>query len=150
MTDDMVYEEAEQMVHYMRAIRSMLKYAEDEDVATSNLSVPQIDLLKLLNASDGQSLKELSTQLGLAHSTVSGIVDRLEQRQLIHRRPDPSDKRFVRIYLDPQVTEYVNKTLIARRSSVLVKALDTLSPDERQQILDSLGKLHDLLKEQSG
>jgi DNA-binding MarR family transcriptional regulator len=147
MTDDAVFEEAEQMVRYMRAIRSMLKYAEDEDLTTSNLSVPQVDLLKLLNASDGQSLKELSAQLGLAHSTVSGIVDRLEKRQLIQRRPDPDDKRFVRIFLDPQVTEYVNKTVVARRSSILVKVLATLPPDERQQILDSLGELYTLLKE---
>jgi len=149
VTDDRVFEEAEQMVHYMRAIRSMLKYAEDADVATSNLSVPQIDVLKLLNASDGQSLKDLSAQLGLAHSTVSGIVDRLEQRELVQRRQDSGDKRYIRIYLTPQVKEYVNKTLNARRSSVLVKALEMLPAEERQEILNSLSKLQDLLKERS-
>ena len=35
---------------------------------------------------DGLSVKELSRRMGLSHSTVSGIVDRLERRGLVARR----------------------------------------------------------------
>jgi DNA-binding MarR family transcriptional regulator len=36
---------------------------------------------------------ELSTRMGLSHSTVSGIVDRLEARGFLRRAPREDDRR---------------------------------------------------------
>lgn len=144
--DDPLLQQAEAVVRYIEAIRAMLDVAEEKDIVSSGLTVPQVALLRQLNAEDGLSLKELSQRLGLAHSTVSGIVDRLEARDLLHRRPDPDDKRFIRIYLDPSVTNYVNLTYYSRRNAVLAELFERLPPDERRQILDVFATLHDSLR----
>ena len=41
----------------------------------------------------GMSLKDLSSEVDLSHSTVSGIIDRLEQKQMVVRRTDADDAR---------------------------------------------------------
>src|SRR5579885_2988198 len=101
--DDKLREDAEQVVKYLRDIRALLKRTEEAEISSLELTPPQIDVLRELAANNGLSLKELSARVGLGHSTVSGIVDRLEQRGLLNRQPDPDDKRVTRIYADRQV-----------------------------------------------
>jgi DNA-binding MarR family transcriptional regulator len=43
--------------------------------------VPQSAVIQAVVKHDGISLKDLSREVSLAHSTVSGIVDRLEKRE---------------------------------------------------------------------
>src|SRR5258706_14051170 len=129
----------------MEAIRSILDMAEEPDIASSGLNLPQIAVLRQLTVEDGLSLKELSERLGLAHSTVSGIVDRLERRDFLHRRPDATDKRFTRIYADPKVMEYVTTTCYSRRSELLATILAEIPAAEHGRILEVFEKLHDLL-----
>jgi len=138
-------QQAEAIVRHVEAIRSILDLAEQEDIASSGLTMPQVAVMRQLSVEDGLSLKELSQRLGLAHSTVSGIVDRLEQRDLLHRRPDPADRRFTRIYVDPRVADYVNVTYYSRRSQVLAEVLDRIPPAERTQILEVFARVHDSL-----
>src|SRR5216684_5264991 len=103
--DETLLREAEIIIKHMEAIRAILDMAEEQDIASSGLTLPQIAVLRQLTTEDGLSLKELSQRLGLAHSTVSGIVDRLERRGFLHRQLDAKDRRFTRIYADPKVTE---------------------------------------------
>lgn len=42
---------------------------------------------------------ELGTTLGLAKSSLSGLVDRTERNGLVRREPDPQDARAVRVAL---------------------------------------------------
>ena len=47
------------------------------------MTVPQVNALEELTRVDGLSLKALSARMGLSHSTVSGIVDRLGRRGFV-------------------------------------------------------------------
>jgi DNA-binding MarR family transcriptional regulator len=67
--------------------------------------------MRALVQSDGMSLKELSAHLGLAHSTVSGIVDRLQERGLVERRTSETDGRVTRIGVTRRVRDFVHDTL---------------------------------------
>ncbi len=143
--NESLLKEADVILRYMEAIRAMLDVAEEQDIASSGLTLPQIAVLRQLSVEDGLSLKELSERLGLAHSTVSGIVDRLERRDFLHRRPDSVDKRFTRLYLDPRVTAYITTTYYSRRSELLAQILAEIPAAEHSRILEVFAKLHDLL-----
>ena len=69
-------------------IHAILRRGQQRDIAAIGLTGPQVSLLQTLAISDGLTLKQLSERLGLAHSTVSGIVDRLERKAMVSRRPD--------------------------------------------------------------
>jgi hypothetical protein len=54
--------------------------------------------------------------VGLAHSTVSGIVDRLEKRGLAQRRPNPADGRASMIVVTKMVRDYMRDAISGHRS----------------------------------
>jgi DNA-binding MarR family transcriptional regulator len=57
--------------------------------------------------SDGITQTELASVLDLGKVALGGLIDRLEERGFVERRPDPEDRRAKRIYL----TRKGNKTL---------------------------------------
>lgn len=63
--------------------------------AATGLSGRELDLIALLAASGPTSVKCLVADLQLPRSTMTAIVDRLEDRGLVRRRPNPSDRRSV-------------------------------------------------------
>jgi DNA-binding MarR family transcriptional regulator len=67
----------------------------------TGLSGPQLWALTVLNDAPALSLNELSERLFAHPSTVSGIVDRLEERHAVRRTPDPEDGRGIRLSLTP-------------------------------------------------
>lgn len=55
------------------------------------------DLNVLANLAPGQTLVELARATGTRPSTLTGVVDRLEERGLAVRSADPADRRVVRV-----------------------------------------------------
>ena len=59
-------------------------------------------ILFVLWERDSISIRELSEQTGLAKTTLTSMLDRLEQSGHILRVPDPEDRRVARIRLTDQ------------------------------------------------
>lgn len=77
----------------MQAIHKALQQDIDKEIAKGQLTGPQlIDLYALVDC-NGLTVKELSKNIGLTHSTVSGIIDRLEKQSFVERKTDESDRR---------------------------------------------------------
>ncbi|MFG3045979.1 MarR family winged helix-turn-helix transcriptional regulator [Streptomyces sp. NPDC048202] len=69
-------------------------HADYEEAAASHtLTGPQARLLSLL-ALQPLPMRKLAHRLKCEPSNVTGIVDRLETRGLVERRPDPADRRI--------------------------------------------------------
>jgi len=56
-------------------------------------------VLRAVQASDGQSQQALAARLHIPPSRMVAIVDELEARGLIERRPDPDDRRVRALYV---------------------------------------------------
>lgn len=66
--------------------------------AAYGLSVTQVRLLGVLRDRE-PGMQELAAHLGLDKSSVTGLVDRAEQRGLVRRRPSETDGRAVTVSL---------------------------------------------------
>ncbi len=58
-----------------------------------DVTMPQAKVLYLVQAEPDIRMSNLAARMGVAVSTMSGVVDRLVDRQLLIRRDDPSDRR---------------------------------------------------------
>ena len=65
----------------------------------SEFNGPQGRILFVLWERDDIPISELSKQTGLAKTTLTSMLDRLESSGHIERTPDPTDRRTVRIRL---------------------------------------------------
>jgi DNA-binding MarR family transcriptional regulator len=63
------------------------------------LTVIEWYILRALFEQDGQHASELARAVGRAATSFTPILDKLQHKDLIERRPDPADRRAVRIYL---------------------------------------------------
>ncbi|GCE00721.1 MarR family winged helix-turn-helix transcriptional regulator [Embleya hyalina] len=63
---------------------------------------------------------ELATRLHCDKTNVTGLVDRLERRDLVRRRPDPNDRRVARVHPTDRGEE-----LVARFRDAVTAAIET-------------------------
>ncbi len=85
-------------------------------------------------------MSELGAMLGLAKSSLTGLVDRTARNGLVCREPDPRDRRAARVALTPKgsalVADFYAET--CRRIEALT---DGLGADERGALADLLGRV---------
>jgi DNA-binding MarR family transcriptional regulator len=139
--------QAEQVDKDLSAIRRLLRKPLEAEVARGELTVPQIAVMRAVLQHNGISLKDLSREVSLAHSTVSGIVDRLEKRGVIERRTDATDARVTRIHPAAVVSRFVREQIPALSRGPLQAALELAKAEERVNLVAAIGRLRELLEQ---
>lgn len=151
--DDRTCADAERITAHLETIRQALRRASWTEARRYPvpLTPPQVLALQILvdhirDTGAGLSLTALSQRMGLAHSTASGIVTRLERRGLLRRAASEQDRRFIRIELAEPVKQWLDHDLAAARFGPLTAALHAATADERATILNGLTILRRLLE----
>lgn len=111
------------------------------------ISIPQLLCLRqLLEQPQYQiSHKELTKLLHLNSSTVSGILDRLEKKNLIARLAQSSDKRSTMIVLTREGKKLIEQAPYLMQNRLLHK-LDQLEEQELKNIKNSIHTLSVMLE----
>ena len=73
------------------------------------ITMPQAKLLYLLGASGDLHMSDLVARLGVSLSTVSGLVDRIVDQGLAHRREDAVDRRQVVVGLTAAGATFIDR-----------------------------------------
>jgi len=109
------------------------------------LTVPQLAVLRQLEAAEPLSIGDLTRSVHLSQATVTGILDRLERRGLVRRRRDARDRRKVHVRLTEAGAEAVRRAppLLHER---FLAALGRLPDWEQMQILASLRRVVALME----
>lgn len=75
------------------------------------VSVPQSFVLFALLEEDGSTLKEIGTKAQIDSSSMTVLVDKLENEGLLERRLDSQDRRAIRVFLTQKGRELAEKVL---------------------------------------
>jgi DNA-binding MarR family transcriptional regulator len=70
------------------------------------LTIIEWYILRALYERDGQHASELARAVGRAATSFTPNLDKLQDKGLIERRPDPTDRRAVHIYLTGAAEQY--------------------------------------------
>ena len=124
--------------------RSMRQRLQAE-FARGNLTGPQRMVMYALVRSQGLSLKQLSEAVSLAHSTVSGIVDRLAQQGLIERQTLATDRRITLLVASQAVRQFLDTRMPELALHPLLEALQQATSSERKAITKGLDILTRIL-----
>ena len=97
-------------------------------------------VLRAVKANDGHSQQTLAERLRIPPSRMVAIVDELESRGLIERRPDPHDRRVRALYVTTS-----GRTLLQDAFSLVVhheRAIsEVLTVKERAELLTLLNRI---------
>lgn len=109
------------------------------------VSLPQFRLLRALDELGETGATQCAQVLGVAGSSVTRLVDRLDASGHLVRRPDPANRSAVVLALTDMGRELVKK-VEGRRRRELGAALDRLTPQERTRCIAALELLHGVLE----
>jgi DNA-binding MarR family transcriptional regulator len=105
-----------------------------------DLSPPQ--LKTLLSLETNLPMRAIADMLHCDASWVTGIVDGLEERGYVERKPHPSDRR-VKVVTITALGEKAKATAIARLHEPPAEMLDALTQNEQRTLRDLLRKVRD-------
>lgn len=94
------------------------------------LSRAQWRVLSLLVLHDGRRQSELAEIMLMEKAPFGVLLDKLEAKQLVERRPDPTDRRAKRIYITGLVEPLIS---VMREASGELNALATQTLDAADQ-----------------
>ena len=112
--------------------RKLTRALDAELEAAYGLGLSGLEILGRLAASPDRRLRlsVLAEETGLSLSRVSRIVDVLERRELVTRRPCPSDARAVNAHLTPAGLELAREAQASHHAAVQERFFDHLGPEE--------------------
>ena len=108
-------------------------------VAELDLAPAQARALHELDLDRPISMRELAERLKSDPSNVTGLIDRLEVRGLVERRPDPTDRRIKGLALTPAGAQ-LRERLFARLYSA-PPAVAALSEQDQRVLRDVLQRI---------
>ena len=114
-----------------------------------SITVPQFRALQILINDGEMTISELSQKMDLACSTITDLVDRMENSELVKRKKDTKDKRVVRIEVLSKGNIILEKVL-EKRIQYLSQKLVNISINDKKNLRDNLENLYLEMKEQSG
>jgi DNA-binding MarR family transcriptional regulator len=119
----------------------LMKQFAAEDI-WAELSMREYDVLYTLSKRPGPlRLNELSRHVLLSQPALSRMVDRLVERGLVQRSPDPADRRGVRLSLTGAGRERQREVGRRHARSVARAVTAELSPDELEHLAALCWKL---------
>ncbi|MGI6585125.1 MAG: MarR family transcriptional regulator [Gracilibacteraceae bacterium] len=109
-------------------------------LAKYDVTPVQYGVLKCLWCQDGQNPSQIAGSLFLDTSTVTGILDRMENKGMIKRIADPKDRRSIKVVLTEQgrqLEEPVTKVIDEENKKVLC----ALNEEERVKLMEYLNRI---------
>jgi len=125
-----------------RSVARQLRDTSQDFLAPWDISPSQLRALRVLARHGAMRLSELSGHLHIAARSTTEVVDALEARGLVERRPDPGDRRATLV----EATEHgarVLEAIRAARGTEAERAFDRLSQTDRAHLARILRKLRD-------
>jgi DNA-binding MarR family transcriptional regulator len=113
-----------------------------ERLMVLELSPADAGILRLLRTAAGISQQELSSRLQIHPSRLVAILDNLERRQLVERKPNPDDRRLYSLHLTKEGGEMLQRIgKVAREHQD--ELLSVLSGEERAKLTQMLQRVAD-------
>jgi DNA-binding MarR family transcriptional regulator len=124
------------------AVTRRLREKSQETLAPFDITPAHWRALRVLRRHGVMRLSELSDWLRIAPRSATEVVDALESRGLVRRRPDPGDRRATLV----EVTEPGSEMLEAirgARDSEAERLFSRLSPADQAELARILRQLRD-------
>jgi DNA-binding MarR family transcriptional regulator len=136
-----------QAIFLIRKLMQSGAYYTKELNKKHNVSAPQIACLLALQESGPMSLSQIAKNVMVKSSTLTGIVDRLESKGLVARTRTSQDRRVITIELTPAGRNLATNAPPPIQMKI-VEGLKQLDEEEREQIIQALSRLADMIDAQ--
>ncbi|MEK4028231.1 MULTISPECIES: MarR family transcriptional regulator [Bacillaceae] len=122
-----------------RAVQSVTKRVE-EDIKNYGLNTTEFAVLELLFSKGDQPIQKIGEKILLASSSITYVVDKLEKKQLLVRKPCPTDRRVTYASITPEGQELMS-TIFPKHKEAIQEIFGGLDAKEKEIMITQLKKL---------
>jgi DNA-binding MarR family transcriptional regulator len=133
--------------YLLMKVSKELKYALSKELVCYELTTSQWAVLKQLEIEEAyhssfskRTAVEIAAKLDLDKPTISGIINRLYEKEMITKTRHPDDKRATILYLTPKAKELI-PALELVSNKVIDESLINFSSEEKEVFLNLLEKI---------
>lgn len=117
-----------------------LKYELNQTLLEEGITVQQWAVIQQIDLREAVTASDLAQYLDMDKPTASGIIQRLEKKNLLSRKNNPSDKRSSLLFLTPLGKKRLEKWKRLSDRVVDIR-LEVLSEEEKKILNQLLTKL---------
>ncbi len=145
-TDPAVDRDAAALYEALSDLIRVYQFRDRDRICCHDISVTQCYALESLTRRGPLTLNELAAELYLDKSTVSRVVNTIERKKLLRRRPHKQDRRAVQLEITSagRRLQEVIRADIEERERRLIADFD---PAARKALIDLVGRLAQAAKE---
>ena len=118
-------------------LQRLITTAMDAELKDLGLTHSQLRVVLHLSRQEGLTQVRIAKDLQIGKVAVGGLLDRLESKGLVQRKPHPSDRRATQISLTAKA-DALYKPIVESGKFVMEKMLIGISPEQEQQLIDLL------------
>ncbi len=128
------------LLFLLHDVARLMRTDADKRARAHGMTRAQWVILVWLDRHPGLSQKELAEILEVEPITVARLIDRLEARRVVERRPDPHDRRIWRLHLRPEARPVLEE--IARQRVQMLEMVGAdLDPALRAAMTEGLRRM---------
>lgn len=128
----------------LRDIDYILKKRGREILQDFDITPPQFSALLNLYEYGNLTMGNLCDKMGLACSTVTDLIDRMEKNDLVERERDKIDRRVTRLKVKEKGSKIIEQVMHVRRL-YLEGILKNIDMGEKEKLVKSLKQISDLM-----
>jgi DNA-binding MarR family transcriptional regulator len=128
-------------------VSRLMRRRFDERARLMGVTRTQWRTLTTLKRHEGINQGGMADLLEVEPITLSRMIDRLEEANLVERRPDPADRRAWQIFLTPKALPILDQLRVLAEG-MIETALFGLDPAQRDQLMASLATIRTNLNTQ--
>jgi len=122
-----------------RTLESIKKRAE-EDIKCLGLNPTEFAVLELIYHKGEQPIQKIGEKVLIASSSITYVVDKLEKKKLLERKPCPNDRRITYAAITVKGTELMNE-IFPKHKIAIQEILSGLDTNEKENMIQQLKKL---------
>lgn len=122
-----------------RAYNSVVAHSI-RDIQSHGLNSTEFGVLELLYHKGPQPLQKIGEKVLISSGNITYVADKLQKKNLLIRKASPDDRRVIFADLTEEGRAFFDG-IFPRHEQVLVRAVEDLNVDEKQQAIHLLRKL---------
>jgi MarR family transcriptional regulator for hemolysin len=126
----------------LMATSRAIRRAFDARLADLSLNLTESSLLVYVQESGSLTQTQLADRLAIGRAATGAVIDALERRRLLERRPDPADRRVWLVAATPGGKELAARVIEVDRG-LRAELRAGISREERQQLARLLVRLQE-------
>lgn len=122
-----------------RALEAIRKKATN-DVKQYGLNLTEFGVLELLYHKGPQPIQVIGKKVLLASSSITYVIDKLEEKELIVRESCPRDRRVIHVRLT-EAGEKLIRDIFPKHRRMIAEMFSSLDEDEKKEAIRLLKKI---------